>query len=111
MMADNATSSSSGWNIADRVATAVLVTVQCALFARLMLPSSDWARDPTSFGAMLVGSGAVAIGGPIIIAVTIGFACRAYYCDRVSVSIPLVGILVLIATYIFPAILVTAMRS
>ena len=110
-MADNAMSSSSGWNIADRVATAVLVIVQCALCARLMLPSSDWARDPTSLVAILAGSGAVAIGGPIIIAVTIGVVCRAYYRDRVSVFVPLVGILALIAIYIFPAILVTAVRS
>lgn len=110
-MARNATSSSSGWNIADRVATAVLVMVQCGLCVRLMLPSSDWAHDPTSLGAVLAGSGAVAIGGPIIIAVTIGLACRAYYRDRVSVSISLAGILTLIAIYVFPAILVTALRG
>ncbi len=96
--------------IVDRVVTGVLMILQCAAWAILMLPTPS-AFDPASGGAVLVGIAAVAIGGPIVIVVTAALVFWAYYRDRTTWVIAMSGLLLQIVLYIFPIMVVVAMRT
>ncbi|MGU3292314.1 hypothetical protein [Williamsia sp. M5A3_1d] len=103
--------SRSGWTIADRVATGVLMMAQCLFVVWALFPTTPSGYTATFGVYVLAGMGVVAIAGPIVILVTVVLVIVAIDRRRVAYPIPLAGGLLLIVLYIFPIMVLAATRG